>query len=299
MSVPGEHVRQSTASLPPELQAIFSQIASRAMDLTGPQGPHGRYEPVPGSRVAGMTPNMQMARDLAAQGAGGSRHFGHASDVIRSALGQKFMGPNVREYMNPYEDQVSNRIAELGNRNFNERILPALSSEFIKAGQHGSGRHQKLAARAARDIQREILAEQGALRHKGYGEAMQAFNWDQARQAQLADMLTKLGISSGASRMANVEALSKTGQTERELAQFEKDIQAEEFKNAKKHDLDMLAFLANIMHNQPFVPSTYDISHVPRPRSSMSGGDYQRAAMSMGAPMIQQMLSQIGRRRFG
>jgi len=289
MSVPGVHVQESLGSLPPELQAAYHDIRNRAIGLSA----RGYEGVIPADRVAPMPRAMRHAAHLADQSGAEQALFNRAQDLMRREEGQAFTGNNAARYMNPYQRQVAERIAELGNRNFQEKILPALSSEFIKAGQHGSTRHAKLARKAARDVQREISAEQGALMHKGYGEAMQAFNWDRARQSQLAEMMGKLGLSSGASRIANIEALSKVGGAERELAQFQKDIENEEHNRQKQHDYDMLSFLTSIMEKQPYVPSTYNVSRVPRPQSSMRSGDWQHA----GAAMVPGLLEQIMRRR--
>lgn len=92
----------------------------------------------------------------------------------------------VGEYMSPYQQNVMDVIAKQGERNLRERLLPAVSDPFIKAGQFGSSRMGEFGSRAVRDTQEAILNAQAQLAQQGYGQSLQAAQTDLARQAQLA-----------------------------------------------------------------------------------------------------------------
>jgi len=99
----------------------------------------------------------------------------------------------VGQYMNPYNQAVTDQIAKLGARNLSENILPQISSDFIKAGGYGSTRQRDLVGRAARDTQESILNQQAQALQSGYGQALGASSADLARQAQLAGTAGGLG----------------------------------------------------------------------------------------------------------
>ena len=72
-------------------------------------------------------------------------------------------------------------------RQLQEKYLPAVGEEFIKAGQFsvgpGSTRMGEFGARALRDVQENVLAEQAKALQAGYGQAADIFQADVARSA--------------------------------------------------------------------------------------------------------------------
>lgn len=94
----------------------------------------------------------------------------------------------INQYMNPYNTQVTDRIAQLGARNLSESLLPEVSDAFIRAGQFGSSRMGEFGSRALRDTQEAILGQQAQALQQGYGQALGASQADLARQAQLGQI---------------------------------------------------------------------------------------------------------------
>jgi hypothetical protein len=90
-----------------------------------------------------------------------------------------------------------------------ENILPGVSDAFIKAGQFGSSRMGELGARAMRDTQEAILAQQAQSAERGYGQALAAAQADLARQAQLAGTV---GSISGADLSRILQGGAQYGQ---------------------------------------------------------------------------------------
>jgi hypothetical protein len=77
-------------------------------------------------------------------------------------------------------------LAKQGARNLSENLLPAVSDQFIRAGQFGGSRMGEFGSRALRDTQESILNQQAQMANQGYGQALAASQADLARQAQLA-----------------------------------------------------------------------------------------------------------------
>ena len=98
----------------------------------------------------------------------------------------------INQYMNPYQEGVMNAIASQGARNLSEKLLPAVSDAFIRAGQFGGKRMGEFGERALRDTQEAILNQQAQALQQGYGQALTASQADLARQAQLASTAGQL-----------------------------------------------------------------------------------------------------------
>lgn len=100
---------------------------------------------------------------------------------------------NVGQYMNPYTEQVVNRIGALGARTLQEQLIPAIQDRMIAAGQFGGTRQAELMGRALRDTMEGVSAQQAQALQQGYGQGLEAATTDLARQAQLASTAGQLG----------------------------------------------------------------------------------------------------------
>lgn len=156
-----------------------------------------RYEPYekngrPLPRISPFTPLQKTGFNLAEQEATNplySRLYRQAAQNIGGAAGARVAPEiepylrqgteavqpynDVQNYMNPYQDQIVNQIATLGNRNLQENVLPRVNQQFIGAGQYGATGHQNLMNRALRDNQEAISQAQGQALHGGYNTALQ------------------------------------------------------------------------------------------------------------------------------
>lgn len=122
----------------------------------------------------------------------------------------------IGDYMNPYTDSVVNRIGELGGRNLQENLMPAIGDQFTRAGQYGSTAMQATTGRALRDTQESTLAAQANALNTGYGQAMTAAQGDLSRIGNLGQVVGNLG-SANQSNLINagtqIGNLSSLGQT--------------------------------------------------------------------------------------
>lgn len=102
---------------------------------------------------------------------------------LQAAAGQNWP-TNYAQYMNPYMSQVTDEIARLGNRNFQENLMPQIDSSFVGAGQYGSTRNADIMGRAMRDTQRDITGQQSQALQQGWNTSANIFNQDQGRNIQ-------------------------------------------------------------------------------------------------------------------
>jgi hypothetical protein len=145
------------------------------------------------TQAAGMS-GLAAAQPMFTQALAPIQRAGEGSAL---AAAQPFLGAAARtfpqaaqEYMSPYLKNVVEQMGDIGVRQLQEKYLPAIGQEFIGAGQFsvgpGSTRMGEFGARALRDTQEAILAEQAKALQAGYGQAADIFGQDVGRLGQLA-----------------------------------------------------------------------------------------------------------------
>ena len=199
-----------------------------AKDLMAGQGvvsttPYQTYQ---GPRIADFTATQQQGMDktIAAAGLGAApiqQGIGVAQGQIGqsglsaaqpylSAAGQNAYG-NVANYMNPYNEAVTNRIGELGARTLREQLLPEISDRFVRSGQFGGSRQSEMIGRGLRDVYESTLAEQAKALQSGYGGALTAAQADLTRQGQLASTAGNLGTAGVTSGLDVAKTIADLG----------------------------------------------------------------------------------------
>jgi hypothetical protein len=170
--------------------------------------------------VGAATPALQQGAQMSAQSANALGM--QAAQPYLSAAGQTSVA-NIGQYMNPYTEQVVNRIGQLGARNLSENLMPAIEGRYIASGQRGYGTRQPGGstpsgmmtdtARALRDTQEATLAQQAEALRQGYGEAATLSGTDLARQAQLGQFAGQLGMEQQGALARAGQQLANIGQT--------------------------------------------------------------------------------------
>ena len=176
------------------------------------------------SGLTAATPGLQ-------QGAG---YVAGSTDALGLQMAQPYLGAagqsaaqTVGQYMNPYTEQVVNRIGQLGTRTLQEQVLPGIEGEMIRAGQFGGTRQAELTGRAIRDAMEGISAQQSAALQQGYGQAQQAAQTDLARQAQLASTAGGLGGAQQQALLGAGSRMADIGQTYGALTQAQQQMLAD------------------------------------------------------------------------
>jgi len=160
-------------------------------------------------------PFLQSAEELARQGttatAGAAQPFlGQAGQLVTGAAAP--ITGQIQNYMDPYREQVVNRIGELGQRQLTENLLPTLQAQGISAGQFGGTRGAEAMGRALRDTQESTLAAQSQALSQGYGQAAQLAGSDAARQLQAAQAAAGLGTTTAGLQSADLQRAMAAGQ---------------------------------------------------------------------------------------
>jgi hypothetical protein len=179
------------------------------------------YQPYGGPRVADFNPDQQQAFDEARASAGAwTPMVGEAAQSLQQGS-QPFNEQSLTPFMNPYTKNVVDQIAQLGNENFNEKIMPGVMDTFTGSGQFGSTRNQDFAARAMRDNDRNILNAQGQALNTGYQQAMTNYGDQQNRLIGAGTAMGGLASQTQAMTGRDVATLSATGGLQQALGAAE------------------------------------------------------------------------------
>jgi len=270
--------------------APFSPEQNRAFDLTAKSV--GQFSPTINSAI-GMS-----------QTAGNINALGSAQPYLNEA--NKTAPTVINSYMNPYTDQVVNRIGELGARNLKEQLMPAIGANFIRSGQYGSTGQQTAAGKALRDVSESTLAAQNQALQQGYGQAMSAAQADLARQAGLGQVAGNLASQTARDQLAaagqmgtlanlgqtvnlkDLAALEAVGQTQQQQGQKNLDIAYQDFLEQRGYPAQQLSMLNSLVRGLPY--STTVSSQNTGPAST-----YQASPLSQiaGAASVYNALSGI------
>jgi hypothetical protein len=176
---------------------------------------------------------------------------------------------NVGDYLNPYQENVTNRMGDIAQRQINEKLLPGLSDTFTRSGQYGSTRHQEMAQRGVRDIASELQSNIGLQLAKGYDTSLGAAQKDLERQGTLAQTAGTLTGTEEANKtaLANVQAglagkeqalgltgaaaKEAVGSEQRDLEQQRLDLAYQDFVNQRDDPMKKATFLNEMVRGLP------------------------------------------------
>jgi len=124
--------------------------AQRLYNSAGPQ-----Y--YPGSKVAGFSPEQNQAFGMGTQRAmNGSQDINNARGYTNDVLGGKYLNSD------PYKDQVF--------QNVQQKVMPAVNSQFMGSGRYGSDLHADTATRALTESYSPYASQQ-------YQSGLDRMNW--------------------------------------------------------------------------------------------------------------------------
>lgn len=282
------------------------------------------YQPYEGPRIAPFTqdrlaafettreavgsykPAMEAAGEAAAKAAGLSPttaaqpYFQQAGQTLPGVVGQ---------YMNPYEEQVINRMGDLAQRQITEKLMPALGDQFIRAGQFGSTRQQELAGRTVRDVSEGLSAAIGEQLSKGYTTAGQQAQEDLRRLASigqatgqltgsemgtlgtLAGVQAGLGQKEQALGLQGAGALETIGLTQEQMNQRNLDLAYQDFLRQTAYPKEQISFLSNVIRGLPSGGGTQAATTTGMGQTYSSSPLAQLASAGLSASAISNLLS--------
>ena len=242
------------------------------------------------------SPNMAIAQTGMEDLTTGTASTDAAKDYMTEA--KKTSVADISTYMNPYIQNVNDLLAKQGARNLSENLLPAVSDQFIRAGQFGGSRMGEFGSRALRDTQESVLDAQSKALQTGYGQAVGAARDDLTRQGQLATTAGNLATTDASRQMsalnqvagmaqqrqgmqtADAAALEAVGASERRQTQEELDAAYKQYQSTELYPKQQADWLSTQVRGMaPITPQTTTTSgttttFAPSPLSQLATGLY-------------------------
>jgi hypothetical protein len=290
-----ENVSKSTTTvndLPDWYQSYTKGLIGKANAIAA-EG----YQRYPGgARIAGFTPQQREAFRMTNEAATAYQpYMQQAQGALQSAATESSLDAanpyfqqasmripqGVSSYMNPYTNEVVDRIGALSKRQLQENIMPAIQSQFIAGGTFGGSRSGEALGRATRDLGESTMAQQTQALQQGYAQAAQQMQADQARLAQLgqtagaltqADLARRLQAGEQFGRLGALEqslglsgaaALESVGATQQQQYQKNLDLAYQDFLQQRDYDREQIAFLNNVIRGIQVPTRQYQESFGP------------------------------------
>lgn len=252
----------SDVQLPAWLQQATRGLAGQANTVAGQayqpyQAPTGveTYGQDTG-QLAGFSPlQTQSFQNIQANQGNYQPYINNASQTAPQAVGS---------YMSPYTDSVVNRIAQLGQRNLSENLLPQVNSTFTGAGQFGSDRNADFTNRALRDTQDSVLGQQSSALQSGFQNAMTNSMADMTRQASLGQTVQQLGFQ-------DASMLGTAGGQQQAQTQQNMNLANQDWQNQNNYQKQNIDWLSGVIRGLPSQQSTYQsTTQLPTASSTIS-----------------------------
>ena len=172
---------------------------------------------------------------------------------IGSVLGS-MQGPNINQFLNPYQSYVTGEIARQGQMASNQ-----LSASAIGAGAFGGAREGVQQA----ELQRATQANIGQSMAQGFNTALGAAQQQQGIQQAGGQLLGALGGQQQAMQQADISSLLQAGGVQRQLGQQALDAQRQTTLARQYEPYQRLEFLKGIMTNMPTSQSAVTATTAP------------------------------------
>jgi len=167
---------------------------------------------------------------------------------------QSTMGPNINQFLNPYQSYVTDEIARQGQMAQNQ-----LSANAIQAGAFGGGREGVQRA----ELQRATQANIGQSLASGFQQAAGMAAQQQGLQQQAGQLLGALGGQQQAMQQADIASLLQAGGVQRQLGQQALDASRQTELARAYEPYQRLEFLKGIMTNMPTTQSAVTATTAP------------------------------------
>jgi hypothetical protein len=209
--------------------------------------------------IAGGIPAFQVAGPTGLEQAGFSQAGVTGVGAPATALGigsvlGSMQGPNINQFLNPYQSYVTDEIARQGQMASNQ-----LSASAIGAGAFGGAREGVQQA----ELQRATQANIGQSMAQGFNTALGAAQQQQGIQQAGGQLLGALGGQQQAMQQADIASLLQAGGVQRQLGQQALDAQRQTTLARQYEPYQRLEFLKGIMTNMPTSQSAVTATTAP------------------------------------
>jgi len=205
---------------------------------------------VPSYQVAAPSALQQAGFQAAGTSGLGQQALGQGITATQAAMA----GPNINQFLNPYQQYVTGEIARQGQMQQNQ-----LAAQAVQAGAFGGGREAVQQA----ELQRATQANIGQAMASGFQNAAQLAAQQQQLQLGGAQQLAGLGAQQQAMQQADISSMLQAGGIQQQLAQQALDAQRQTQLAQAYEPYQRTEFLKGIMTNLPTTQSAVTATTAP------------------------------------
>tara|TARA_R110002012_G_scaffold155140_2_gene315996 strand:+ start:334 stop:1173 length:840 start_codon:yes stop_codon:yes gene_type:complete len=204
-------------------------------------------------------PGIQVAPISALEQAGITQagQTGVGAGTVTSGIGSIQTGmanPNIGQFLNPYQQYVTNEIGRQGQMAQNQ-----LNASSIDSGAFGGGRQGVQQA----ELQNRTLQAMGQAQAQGFQTALGAAQTQRQQQLAGGQMLGQLGAQQQAMSLADINAQMQAGAVQRGIGQQALDAQRQTQLQKQYEPYQRVEFLKGIMTNLPTTQSSVTATTAP------------------------------------
>lgn len=282
----------SNTTYPSWYQSYLNSILGKASSVA-----NAPYQQYGGPRIAPQTQDTLNSYNMVRDQVGSQQPLLNTAGNYLASAGQAVGQGDIDQYMNPYTNDVVNSIAQLGQRNLTENLLPQVNDTFIKSGNFGSSTNGDFTQRALRDTNESVLNQQTAALQSGFGNALTAAQNNKQNQLNAGEQLGSLANTGQTIGLKDAAALEGIGNEQQQQGQNSLDLAYNDFQNQTQYPEQQVNFLSNIAHGINAPTSTTSTSTGPGTASQQAPNPLSQV---LGAGVgLSGILSQLGYRRGG
>ena len=204
-------------------------------------------------------PGIQVAPISALEKAGITQagQTGVGAGTVTSGIGSIQTGmqnPNIGQFLNPYQQYVTNEIGRQGQMMQNQ-----VGANAIQAGAFGGGREGVQQA----ELQGRTLSAMGQAQAQGFQTALGAAQTQRQQQLAGGQMLGQLGAQQQAMSLADINAQMQAGAVQRGIGQRALDAQRQTELQRAYEPYQRVEFMKGIMTNLPTTQSSITATTSP------------------------------------
>jgi len=250
----------ATSEFPKELAPFIKDILEKAQSMQ--QG--ASYQPYTGAQIApfnalekdAMAGLEAQTRGLAGTDvANAAQYFTGAKSAIEG-LGQQFTGDTVQQFMNPYQQAVTDQAKRKATEDYEAQQM-TLAANASKNQPFGGSRQAITEGMAQGDYLDRLSNIQERGLAAGFTQGRAGFEAQKGRELQMANSLMGMGATVPQQAYRDLGIRQQIGETQRSQDQMALDLGTKQFMEEREFPTRALQEYSATVRGFPFQPSTY------------------------------------------
>ena len=250
----------ATSEFPKELAPFIKDILEKAQSMQ--QG--ASYQPYTGAQIApfntlekdAMAGLEAQTRGLAGTDvANAAQYFTGAKSAIEG-LGQQFTGDTVQQFMNPYQQAVTDQAKRKATEDYEAQQM-TLAANASKNQPFGGSRQAITEGMAQGDYLDRLSNIQERGLAAGFTQGRAGFEAQKGRELQMANALMGMGATVPQQAYRDLGIRQQIGETQRSQDQMALDLGTKQFMEEREFPTRALQEYSATVRGFPFQPSTY------------------------------------------